>query len=319
MTLKILNLEPDDYSAEALAILEKFSHVDTGPLSREELKTSIGSYDILIARLGHKIDKEILEAADNLKAIVTATTGLNHIDTVEAEKRKIRVLSLQGEREFLDTITATAEHTIALILSLIRNIPASCANVLDNHWDRDSFKGIDLANRTIGIIGYGRLGGLVAHYASALGMRVLAHDVKDMTDTETVKFVSMEELLKSSDIVSLHVLYTPETHHLIDASCFKKIKEGAVFINTARGELVDEQALLKALESGHLAGAALDVIEGENIKNTNWMENDPLICYARKHSNLLITPHIGGATYDSMAKTEIFMANKLQKFIEEKL
>ncbi|MCE7887561.1 MAG: hypothetical protein DYH13_08710 [Alphaproteobacteria bacterium PRO2] len=310
--MKILNLEPQDYSAEAHALLERAGTVDNGPLSRAALKKNIKNYHALIVRLGHKIDKEILSVAGNLKVIVTATTGLNHIDLGEAEKRGIEILSLKGEREFLDNIHATAEHSFALLLSLIRKIPASACDVHDGKWNRDDFKGTELNGRTIGIIGYGRIGSKVAKYAGAFGMNVIANDILDIPG---VNIIDLNSLLSQSDIVSLHVPYSESTHHMIDRPRFRQIKKGALFINTARGEIVDEAALLEALKSGHIAGAALDVLQGENSGKKSWLKNDPLWKYARKNSNLLITPHTGGATYDSMAKTEIFMAHKFLKWL----
>jgi D-3-phosphoglycerate dehydrogenase len=310
--MKILNLEPQDYSAEAHALLEMAGTVDNGPLSRAALKKSIKNYNVLVVRLGHKIDTEVLSVANNLKIIITATTGLNHIDVDEAEKRGIEILSLKGEREFLDNIHATAEHSFALLLSLIRKIPASACDVHDGKWNRDSFKGKELNGRTIGIIGYGRIGSKVAKYAEAFRMNVIANDILDIPG---VNITDLNSLLSQSDIVSLHVPYSANTHHMIDRSRFQQMKKGALFINTARGEIVDESALLEALKSGHVAGAALDVLQGENSGKKSWVKNDPLWKYARKNSNLLITPHTGGATYDSMSKTEVFMAHKFLKWL----
>ncbi len=313
--LRLLNTEPEDYSAEALAVLQGFAEVDARPLSRAELISSIGEYEALIVRLGHKIDQEILDQAGNLKVIVTATTGLNHLDMDALKTRNIDVLCLRGEREFLNNITATSEHCFALLLSLVRHLPRAHQSVMNATWERDDFKGSELAGKTIGIIGYGRLGLIVARYAKAFGMEVLVHDI-DVQAGEDVCSVSRSELLARSDIVSLHVNYSKETHHLIDAQCFEAMKQGALFINTARGEIVDEGALLSALQSGHVGGAALDVLQGENGLEEDWVNTDPLIQYAKTHDNLIITPHIGGATYDSMVKTEIFMAQKLKNWHE---
>lgn len=186
--MRILNLEPDNYNPAARSILSKLGKVTNGPFKRAELKREIEKYDILIVRLGHKIDKEILNNAARLKAIVSATTGLNHIDLKEAEMRNIAVLSLKGEREFLDQIYATAEHTIGLILSLLRNIPAACEEARKGNWNRDAFRGVELHGKTLGIIGYGRLGSKVAHYAQGFGMRVIANDIRPVTGITTKKY-----------------------------------------------------------------------------------------------------------------------------------
>jgi D-3-phosphoglycerate dehydrogenase / 2-oxoglutarate reductase len=296
--MRILNLEPGGYSDKAYAILKKLGQIDNGPLTRAQLLKKIGNYDILIVRLGHKIDAQIIKAAKKLKYIVTATTGLNHIDQKAAAKKKIKILSLKGETKFLDEIHATAEHTWALLLALYRHIPDAAYNVLLGHWNRDLFKGNELANKTILIVGYGRIGRKIEKFARAFSMNVLLHDKEGK---------SLAAQLKEADIVSVHVAYDKSTHEIIDPL---KMKKGAILINTARGETVNEKNLLKAVQSGHLAGAALDVLQSEN-KNT--LKKDPLIRYALQHSNLIITPHLGGATHESMEKTEIFMAKKLQK------
>ncbi len=298
--MKILNLEPDGYSDKAHAILKKIGKVENGPLTRAQLLKKIAAYDVLIVRLGHKIDAEILKAAKNLKIIVTATTGLNHIDQkAAAAKYKIKILSLKGETKFLNNIHATAEHTWALLLALQRHLPDAVYNVLLGHWNRDMFKGNELHGKTILIVGHGRIGKKIEKYARAFGMKIIIHDKNSKT--------KLNDVLKKSDIVSVHVAYEKSTHELINPL---KMKKGSILINTARGETVNEKNMLKALKSGHLAGAALDVLQSENKGN---LKKDPLIAYATKNSNLIITPHLGGATYESMEKTEIFMAEKLRK------
>jgi len=317
--LKILNAEPEDYSPKAKAILESFAHYDEASpdMSRAELIDALSDYDVLIVRLGNRVDAELLAKTDHLKVVVTATTGTTHIDENVLTERGIALLCLEGERAFLDRIAATSEHCFGLMLALIRKTIAAHNHVMDGGWDRNQFKGYELAGRILGIIGYGRLGRIVAHYAKAFGMTVLACDVCDIEAEAGITFVSMQELLERSDIVSLHVNYTDDTHHLIDAACFQSMKRGALFINTARGEIVDESALLSVLESKHLGGAALDVLQDENGGIDDWVEGNPLIQYSRTHDNLIVTPHIGGASYDSMEKTEIFMAEKLKHWVRE--
>lgn len=311
--LHILNVEPDDYSPEARDILTSFAKLDERVLSREELIASIHHYDGLIVRLGHRIDRSVLEHAEKLQFIATATTGLNHIDLKEAQRRNIEVICLKGEREFLDTIHATAEHTWGLVLALLRHIPVAVQHVHDFGWNRDRFKGRELFDRTIGIIGYGRLGSRVAQYALAFGMHVLAYDPAVNTGAPGVTFVAFEEVLKNADIVSLHVPYEEATLKLIGDRELAFMKQDAYLVNTSRGEILDETALLVALTDHRLAGAALDVLCGENSDRPDWSVHAPLIRYARDHENLIITPHIGGATYDSMRKTEIFIAENIKK------
>ncbi|MGH1376949.1 MAG: NAD(P)-dependent oxidoreductase [Alphaproteobacteria bacterium] len=317
MKFKTLNLEPADYSPEAREIIETRSYLKDGPITRTSLKEDIGDYDCIIVRLGHKIDKDLLENAKKLKVIVSATTGLNHIDIEEAKSCGIVILSLKGETEFLETVTATAEHTIGLMLSLIRQTPQAYNSVMDGKWDRNLFKGHDLFGKTLGIIGYGRLGKIVAKYAAAFGMTVIAYDIQNINNDEPVESASLNSVLSQSDIITLHASYSPENEGFIDKSCFDKMKKGAVFINTARGEIIDEKALLEALETRHLSGAALDVISNEQDLLTVPISDNLLYKYACKHENLILTPHIGGATYDSMYKTEVFMAHKLVEFFDQ--
>jgi D-3-phosphoglycerate dehydrogenase len=262
---------------------------------------------VLWVRLRHLIDAEILDATTKLKAVVSATTGLNHIDVDECSRRNICILSLRGETEFLRDIRATAELTIGLMLGVMRHIPVAVGRAREGEWNRDQFKGHELAGQRVGIVGHGRLGRLVAGYLRGFGCDVVASDPCPV-ETPDVPLVPLDELLARSDIVSLHVSLTKKTNGMFEDGCFTSMKQGAWFINTSRGELVDEAALLEALQTGRLAGAALDVLASEK---TSGMREYPLVEYARTHDNLIITPHIGGATYESMAKTELFMAEKL--------
>lgn len=310
---RILNLEPKGYSFEALNILMSFGHVDEGPLDRSTLLKRVKNYDILIVRLGHQIDAKVLKSGVRLKYIVTATTGLNHIDLNSAHKQGVRVLSLRGERDFLNNVHATAEHTWALLTALIRRIPMAHSHVLAGGWDRDLFRGYELNGRILGIIGLGRLGSKVARYGLAFGMNVLCYDENDdVKIPEGVERVDLERVLNASNVICLHVNYKVENRGLIGKNQFAAMKKGALFVNTSRGELVDEQALLQGLSSGHLGGAALDVLCGEN---EGWKISQPLFDYARTHNNLIITPHIGGCTFESMDKTEVYMAQRLKNII----
>ena len=311
---RILNLEPQDYSPAARALLDRLGSVTDGPLRRPELLAQVGGYDVLIVRLAHRIDREVLERAGRLKAVVSATTGLDHIDTACAESKGITVLSLRGEIEFLRSIPATAEHTWALLLALVRHLPEAVQSVRLGDWQRDRFKGHDLAGRRLGILGLGRIGEKVARYGLAFGMQVSACDpfrsgwMEGVTPAD-----SLAELCAASDALSIHVPLNAQTVRLVDAAALAGLPPGALLVNTARGQVIDEPALLAALESGRLAGAALDVLAEET---TGRLKSSPLLAYARSHANLIVTPHLGGATVESMAATEVFMAHKLKEFLE---
>jgi D-3-phosphoglycerate dehydrogenase len=310
----ILNVEPLDYAAEARMLLEDLGTLIEKEMSRSELLEELYNYDVLIVRLAHQIDRKIIDAGRRLKAIVSATTGLDHIDVAYARTRKIAVLSLQGEVSFLRSVSATAEHTWALLLSLLRWIVPASSAVNHGEWNRDAFRGHELNGKRLGIVGLGRIGEKVARYAQVFGMEVAAYDPFTANRLDDVWCAPiLTDLLERSDVLSLHVPLTNETRGMIGAVELALLPAGALLINTSRGQLIDEVALVQALDRGHLAGAALDVLADE--RHADRRLNSPLLAYASKHNNLLITPHIGGATYESMAKTEVFMARKLKEFL----
>ncbi len=274
------------------------------------LLAAIPSAEVLWVRLAYKIDAVLMAKAPALSLIVTATTGLNHIDLKAADQRGIQVLSLKGKTDFLKDIRATAEHTIGLILALIRHLPAAASEVTSGGWRRDPYQGSELYGKTVGLVGYGRLGKIVARYLRAFDTTVLVTDpvVPHGPLTEGIESVSSEELLRKSDIVSLHVDLHDGTKGFYDANLFLAMKPGAFFLNTSRGELIDETALLGRLQSGAIRGAALDVLSNEK---TAGMGENALVQYAQGSENLIITPHIGGCTVESMGKAEHFLAQEL--------
>jgi D-3-phosphoglycerate dehydrogenase len=308
--VRILISESEGFSARAAQLLDQVGELVLADLDRSDLLSAVEEADVLWVRLRNRIDAEVMTAARSLKVIVTATTGLNHIDLEEAERRGVQVLSLRGEVEFLKAILATAEHTLALMLALLRHVPAAMAHVRDGGWDRNLFKGRELHGKIIGIVGYGRLGRIVARYLKAFNTHILAADPH--IDTRAVEpgvtLIPLAQLLREADLVTLHVNLCKETQGFFGRKQFAAMKKGAWFINTSRGELVDENALLGALCSGHLAGAALDVLCDED---SDGMQDHPLVAYARQHAHVIITPHIGGCTIESMDKTELFLAEKL--------
>ncbi len=210
-----------------------------------------------------KISKELLDKMPRLKAIFTRSTGFDHIDIEECERRGIKVHSVPSYGE-----NTVAEHTFALILSLSRNIHKSYVRTMRDDFSVEGLTGFDLKGKTLGIIGGGKIGMHVARMARGFGMEVLIFDVNQqqfMAEIIGFKYSGMEELLKSSDIISIHVPHNDKTHHLIDRSKFRMMKKGAILINTARGGIVDTDALLEALEKKQLGGAGIDVIEGEEF------------------------------------------------------
>jgi D-3-phosphoglycerate dehydrogenase len=207
---------------------------------------------------------------------------------------------------------------MALILALARNLPWAFDHVRKGGWDRDQFRGRQLLGKTLGLIGFGRLGKIVAKYAKAFGQNVIAHDPyvpPKVFKRLGVKRVDLKSLLKNSDIVSLHAAHTPETDKLLKEEHFRLMKPAAYFVNTARGEIIDENSLLKALQNKWIAGAALDVMTAER-GDASHLRNNPLLRYSVTHNNLLIVPHLGGATFEAMQITEDFVADLVKKFFK---
>lgn len=313
---KILIAEAEDFSKEVVDRLKNHAIVDVKPCRQSNLKENLEKYDVFWFRLGFKIDESVLTKNSRCKIIATPVTGIDHIDEDLCNRLGVKIVCLRGEREFLKEIRATSEMAIGLAMSVMRNIPRANQSVQNGYWERDWFRGNELYKKTLGIIGFGRLGMIMADYAKAFGMKVVVVEprceAKD--NVEGVIFLeTLYELAKISDVISLHVNYNKNTHHLIGENFFKVCKPNAYFINTSRGGIVNEAALLKALEQKWIQGAALDVLQGEpEIDDEN-----PLVAYAKKHTNLVIVPHIGGNTYESFEKTEHFIANKILQFIEK--
>lgn len=307
---RILVAECAGFSASAAALLREAGEVVLADLDRAALLRAVADADVLWVRLRHRIDAAVLDAAPRLRVLATPTTGLTHVDTDAAERRGVRVLSLRDDTAALRDVRATAEHTVGLLLALLRRLPAAATHVIEGGWDRDRFKGRELYGRTVGIVGYGRLGRIVGRYLRAFDVRVLAADprVAPAELEPGVTLVPLATLLAESDVVTLHASYTPVTHGLLGASELAMMKPGAMLVNTARGELVDEAALLDALRTGRLGGAALDVLAGERAAG---MGEHPLVAYARGRDDVVITPHVGGCTIESMEKTELYLARRL--------
>ena len=313
--MRILLAEKSSFSARGVQALSALAPTDALDLGQDELRAAIKDYDILVVRLGLHVDKSVLVAAERIRVVGTPTTGLDHIDLKFAQERNVTVLSLKGERAFLDEVYATAEHTFALLLSLIRQIPSAFQAVKDYTWRRDLYRGTELYGKVLGIVGFGRLGRMVYKYGLAFGMKVLVYDSYHRTLPDGVEAcASLEDLLVSSDVISLHVPLNADTEGMFSDEQFALIRPGSVLINTSRGAIIDEAALLRTLQSKGLAGAALDVLCDEHLLGS--VSTNPLIEYARNHANLIITPHIGGATQESVEKADLFLANKIAQFLK---
>ena len=314
MAYKFLNTIGEQFAPGAKAILETIGSVNYSIPPQDDLPAALMDVDAAVVGLGLNFTREVLDVAPKLKVIATATTGLDHIDVAYAKEKGIEVLSLRGENDFLDTITGTAELSLGLMIDLVRMTPWAFDEVKDYVWQREHFRGSSLYGKTLGVVGLGRLGKMMARYGAALSMRVLYAD--DAIDNSEYEKVSLTKLLAESDVVSIHVHLLPETTNMIDAEALRQMKPTAVLINTSRGKIVDEASVLTALKNGTLAGYATDVLSDELSFEKEGFHKHPLVEYAKEHRNLIIVPHIGGMTVDSRIATDVFIAQKLKKFLE---
>ncbi len=304
------------FDANAKEILNKLGKVDYKILTQKQLLKIIGDYDYILCGLGLNFNEEALTKAKKLKAIATATTGLDHIDLKFAEEKGIKVISLRGENDFLDTITGTAELALGLMISLARNMHTAYPAVLNGEWNRDNFKGHSLRGQTLGILGLGRLGKMMARYGESLGKKVIFHDPNiDHNHGYNYKKVDFEELLRESDFISIHIHLKPDTEYMFNKDTISKMKPSAYIINTSRGKIVNEKDLIRAVKGKMIAGYATDVLDGELAFVNNDCSEHILVKHARTNPNILIVPHIGGITHESRRDTDVFIAKKLSNMI----
>jgi D-3-phosphoglycerate dehydrogenase len=306
---RILCPEPDSFSASGLALASSRSELLAESMDQAAFERAAPDFDAVLIRFNTRVHGELLQRAPRLQAILSPTTGLDHIDMIDAKRLGVKVFHLRGQKRFLKTVSSTAELTVALMLAALRKLPAAVEATRAGHWDPGPFRGREAAGKILGLVGCGRLGSKVARVCRALGMRVLVYDPQVKRLPAGAMFAhSLQEVLSKADVLSLHVPLIPETVHLIGASEFDAMKRGCILVNTSRGAVIDSLALLDALNSGRLAGAAVDVVEKE--ENILGGGKHVLIDYARRNDNLLITPHIGGATYEAVEKTDAFIINR---------
>ena len=312
--MKVIIAEPKDFSEDVKTSLESFFDLTVKNIKSDELEHTFCHFDVFWFRLGFQIDRALIELSNRrVKYIVTPVTGLNHIDTVACAEYGVRIISLKGEFEFLKEVRATAEHTLLLTLALLRKLVPAVESTISGSWNREPFKGNEIFKKTVGIIGFGRLGKIVSDFYRALGAKIIIYEKYPNAELlNSTKLVDLDTLLRESDIVSLHINFLPENIDFFSARHFSLMKPSAVFVNTSRGQLVDGKALKDALNNGEISGAALDVISDEfDLSNSPEME----LFTCNKSLNLIITPHIGGNTWESFDKTEKFIYNKLIKEI----
>lgn len=298
-------LVSDKISDKGVEILKKAGldvDVKTG-MKHDELKACIGEYHGLVIRSATKVTAEIIEAAKNLKVIGRAGSGLDNVDKAAASKKGIVVMNTPGG----NTIT-TAEHSIALLFSLARMVPQATTSMKAGQWEKKKFMGVELFNKTLGIIGLGSIGNQVAKKAQGLEMVVIAYDPflsDDKAKASGIEKVSLDELFSRSDFITIHTPLTPETKNLINSETIGKMKKEVRIINCARGGIINEKDMYEALKSGRVAGAALDVFEKEPPEDFSLIGLDNVIC----------TPHLGAATEEAQENVAIAVAEQIADYL----
>ncbi|KAF0144080.1 MAG: D-3-phosphoglycerate dehydrogenase [Nitrospirae bacterium] len=299
-------LVSDKISDKGVEILKKAGltvDVKTG-MKPDELKACIGEYQGLVIRSATKVTADIMEAAKNLKVIGRAGSGLDNVDKAAASKKGIVVMNTPGG----NTIT-TAEHTIAMLFALARMIPQATASMKAGQWEKKKFMGVELFNKTLGIVGLGNIGNQVAKKAQGLEMMVIAYDPflsGERAKALGIEKVELPEVFSRADFITIHTPMTPETKNLINAETIRKMKDGVRIINCARGGIVNEKDLYEALKSGKVAGAALDVFEKEPAGPEN-----PLLGL----DNVICTPHLGAATEEAQENVAIAVAEQIADYL----
>ena len=282
------------------------ANVQTG-LSETDLAAAIPDFAALIVRSQTKVTAKILNAAKKLRVVGRAGVGVDNVDVETATRRGIIVLNAPG-----GNTVSTAEHAFSLLLSVARKIPQADANVRDKKWDKKNFEGVELYNKTLGIIGMGRIGSELSRRAIAFGMRVVAYDpYLSATRARSLQIElvdDIDDLLTGTDFISLHTPLTAETRHLLDFARLQKTKRGVRVVNCARGGLIDEEALARALQDRHVAGAALDVFETEPL---------PIDSPLRSAPNLILTPHLGASTSEAQESVGIEIAQSIRAALLE--
>ncbi|MGH7406227.1 MAG: phosphoglycerate dehydrogenase, partial [Candidatus Methylomirabilales bacterium] len=296
----------DDLSPRGLEVLRQNPniHITLQPrISPEELVTVIDQYDALIVRSATKVTAEVIQAGKRLKVIGRAGVGVDNVDVEAATAQGVVVMNTPTG----NTIT-TAEHTVSLLLALAKHVPQAAASLQARRWEKGKFLNVELYNKTLGIIGLGRIGSEVAKRAKGFAMRVIAYDPFISTEVASrigVELVDLEEVYRQADFVTIHVPLGPDTYHMISRETIGLMKRGVRIVNCARGGVVDEEALYEALVSGHVAGAACDVFEEEPATASALFSLE----------NFIGTPHLGAATAEAQDNVAVAISQQVADFL----
>ncbi|MGB4050844.1 MAG: phosphoglycerate dehydrogenase, partial [Methanoculleus sp.] len=298
-TVRYRVLVSDPLAEEGLDILREFCDVDVNTgLTEDQLAGTIGDYDALLVRSGTQVTARVIDAGTRLKFIGRAGAGVDNIDIEAATRRGIIVANAPEG----NTLAAT-EHTMAMMLSLARNIPQASASLKRGEWKRSKFMGIELNDKVLGIVGLGRIGTEVARRARAMEMKCIAYDPfisKERAANLGVELVALDDLFRRSDIITVHTPLIKETRHVVNAKTIATMRDGVRLINCARGGIIDEEALADAIRSGKVAGAAVDVFESEPPTDSPLLGLDQVIC----------TPHLGASTVEAQKNVATSVANQ---------
>lgn len=293
--MKVLICDATD--PKALKIIEEagIEVVNQPDITPEELIKVIPDFPCMVVRSRTKVTKEVLDAGTSLKSVVRAGVGLDNIDIGYAKEKGVAVLNTPSA-----STQSVAELTIAYLMALARNIPLMTASMKAGKWEKKSFLGSEVSGKKLGLIGSGRIGQAVANRAIALGMTVAAYDPY-VTQLPNITLMELDDLLSEADYISLHIPHTDETHNILDASAFAKMKDGVQIINCARGGTIDEEALYQAVQSGKVAGAAMDVFAEEPLIDPKLFSLDQVIG----------SPHIGAGTTEAKERVGQVAAEKV--------
>ncbi len=289
---------------EMLKTREGFEVLDFSSSTRGELLDAAAAADALIVRSGTRVDEELLEAGDGLKIVARAGIGVDNVDLEAASMRGVLVVNAPD-----GNVITTAEHTIAMMFALARKIPSAVSSLKQGKWERNRFVGSEISSKTLGVVGMGRVGSQTAAFARSLGMNVVAYDPyisEEALAKRGVRPVDFDALLRRSDYVTLHVPKTAETGNLIGAAEIARMRDGVRIINCARGGLIDEEALAEALDSGKVAGAAVDVYEQEPPA-----QDGPLL----GREDVVCTPHLGASTAEAQENVAISVAEQVAEYL----
>lgn len=275
---------------------------------KDELKEKVKDFDVLVVRSATKATREIIENGKNLKLIARAGMGLDNVDLEAAKEKGIKVVNTPGANSL-----SVAELVVGYMLSIYRHIVTGTTSLRDGKWEKKKLKGLELTGKTLGIVGFGHIGKLVRKLITGFDMEVLVFDVfeipEEVQKEYNVKQVSFEELIKNSDIITLHVPLNEKTKHLISEKEFEMMKDNIVIINAARGGVIDEAALLKYLESGKVLGAGLDVFEEEPPTSETQLK-------LLNHPMVVATPHIGATTKEAQRRVGLEIVDKIVDIVK---